>query len=100
MGIKISDLLTKEQKVAKKWIEKKKEDFTMNQLLKKAKEAEAKKKYREAIDAYFKFLEIKLKVIKERPEKTLKEYFGLILFPQINPDFSKQGKGHYKELYI
>jgi len=78
MGIKISDLLTKEQKVAKKWIEKKKEDFTMNQLLKKAKEAEAKKKYREAIDAYFKFLEIKLKVIKERPEKTLKEYFGLI----------------------
>jgi len=30
----------------------------------------------------------------------MQEYFGLILFPQINPDFSKQGKGHYKELYI
>jgi tetratricopeptide (TPR) repeat protein len=78
MSSKISEILTKEQKAAKEFIEKKKEDFEMRSWLNKAKTFEAKKEYRKALDAYLKFLEIKLKVIKERPEHTLKSYFALI----------------------
>ncbi|MEM4347381.1 MAG: tetratricopeptide repeat protein [Candidatus Altiarchaeota archaeon] len=62
----------------KKWIQQKTEDFSMSRLLKKAKDAELKKNYKEAINFYLKFLEIKLRVIKERPEYGIKAYFELI----------------------
>ncbi len=75
---KKSGFLTNEQKAAKDWIEKKREDFSLGNWLKKAKEAELKNKYREAIDSYLKFLELKLQVIKERPEHSIKSYFELM----------------------
>lgn len=69
---------SKKDEGLKKWIQQKMEDFSMGRLLKKAKDAELKKSYKEAIDLYLKFLEIKLKVIKERPEYGIKSYFELI----------------------
>ncbi len=75
---KISDILTKEQKAAKEFIAKTREDLTLKSLLKQAKAHEAKKEYRKALNAYFKFLELRLKVIKERPQETLQQYFKLI----------------------
>lgn len=75
---KVSEFFTKKGKSAKEFLLKKKEDFEIGSWLKKARSFESKKEYKKALDAYLKFLEIKLRVIKERPEQTLRAYFDLI----------------------
>ncbi len=77
IGKTIENMLKEEKKVAEGVIKKAKEDLTLKNLLKSAKDYEAKGDYKKALDRYLKFLELKLHIIKERPELTLDIYLSL-----------------------
>ncbi|HIE34480.1 MAG TPA: tetratricopeptide repeat protein, partial [Candidatus Altiarchaeales archaeon] len=60
------------------WYKKTKEDREVSTWLKKAKAYENNKDYRKALDAYFNFIEAKLKIIGSRPCYTIQSYYNLI----------------------
>lgn len=68
------------EKSASKLIEKTREDLSAENWLKKATSYETKKNYKNAIDAYLKFLEIKLHIIQTRPEFGVNSYMGLVKY--------------------
>lgn len=74
----IKDGAVKEGAEAKKWMDKSKEDRDSGKWLKKGKAMEAGKQYEEAVDAYLKFLEIKLNIIQSRPNYNILSYLNLV----------------------
>jgi len=63
---------------AGRFIKDKKQDLEATKWLKEAKAMDKKKRFKEALEAYLKFMEIKLEIIESRPGFTLKSYFNLV----------------------
>lgn len=74
------EITDKIEKSASELIEKTKKDLAADNWLKKAMIYETKKDYAGAIDAYLKFLEIKLHIIQTRPEHGINSYLGLVKY--------------------
>ncbi len=73
--------ITKEiEKSASELIERTKEDLSADSWLKKAVGYGAKRDYKSAIDAYLKFLEVKLHIIRTRPGYGANSYLGLVKY--------------------
>jgi len=69
--------ILKEEKDAKKFVGEKKEDIEARKWLNKARSHENVKEFDKALDAYLKFMRIKLSIIESRPGTTIKNYFSL-----------------------
>ncbi|MBN2015129.1 MAG: tetratricopeptide repeat protein [Candidatus Altiarchaeota archaeon] len=74
----ITSLLKSEQRSASDWMKKTKDDMELKTWLKRAQHFEKINDYGHALDAYLTFLELKLKIMKSRPEYTVKDYFKLV----------------------
>jgi len=72
--------ILKRKEPTEKFIEDRKEEMEAGKWLKKAKAMEKKKRFKEALNAYLKFMEIRLKIIESRPGFTLKSYFNLVTY--------------------
>ncbi len=62
---------------AKKFVDERKEEVDAQRWLRKARMHENAKQFDKALNAYLKFMELKLSIIESRPNTTLKSYFSL-----------------------
>jgi len=73
-----NQLIEQLKKSILKWWMETRENKEVNAWLKSAKKYEKSKNYRKALEAYFNFIEAKLKIIASRPGYTLQSYYALI----------------------
>ena len=73
----IERIISSEEKAASEWMKRTKEDMELRGWLKKAEYYEKSNDYRRALDAYLNFMELKLRIIKSRPEYTIRDYLNL-----------------------
>ena len=89
-------IISSEEKIASEWMKKTKEDMELKGWLKKADHYEKSNNFRRALDAYLNFMELKLRIIKSRPEYTVKDYLNLVPYYIKIGDCYKKIK-HYKK---
>lgn len=97
-GIKksIKKIIKFKEEAASGWIKKTEEDLKLKGWLKKAEHYEKINDHRKALGAYLNFMELKLQLIKSRPEYTVKDYFELVPYYIKIGDCYKKIK-HYKQ---
>jgi tetratricopeptide (TPR) repeat protein len=75
-----SSAIDAKKDAAKDWIKRTSEDMALNKWLKKAQHFEELNDYRSALNAYMTFLDLKMQIMKSRPEYGLKDYLALVSY--------------------
>ncbi|RLI92072.1 MAG: hypothetical protein DRO89_02770 [Candidatus Altiarchaeales archaeon] len=89
-------IISSEEKAASEWMKRTKENMELKEWLKKAEHYEKSNNFRLALDAYLNFMELKLRIIKSRPEYTVRDYLNLVPYYIKIGDCYKKIK-HYKK---